>query len=78
MWNGVNVQRIGLVGLGVVIAFLVAGVILTLAGHPDQGTNALATATGVVIGVGTSTTVQVIANNNRTSDGTSNEPPKAA
>jgi hypothetical protein len=62
MTNGVPVSKIGVIGLVIVLAFLAAGVVLILFGHDDQGMQAIATATGVVIGTATTTTVAVSAN----------------
>lgn len=75
MMNGVPVQKIGLIGLGVVALFLIAGVVLIVTGHGDQGVQAMATATGVVIGTATTTTVVVQASGNGKPTSTP-DPPK--
>lgn len=50
----------------VVALFVVAAVVLALAGVTDMATNALATATGIIVGSATATTVVVKAVTNGT------------
>lgn len=57
MQNGVPLKGITITGLILVALFLIAGVVLDVTNHADQGGQALATATGIAIGTGATTVV---------------------
>jgi len=77
MNGGIPLGKITVTGLVLVALFLIAGVILDVTNHTDQGGQALATATGIAIGTGATT---VVVQQSAASDAkaASDEPPKAA
>jgi hypothetical protein len=58
MQGALPLKNITVIGLALVALFVIAGTILIVTGHAEEGTNAMATATGIVIGtIGTTAVV---------------------
>lgn len=76
--EGVPLTKITLTGLILVALFLIAGVVLDVTNHTDQGAQAMATATGIAIGTGATTVVVQQAANNAADEKDDSETPKAA
>jgi len=77
MGGGLPLGKIGITGLVLVALFLIAGVILDVTNHTDQGGQAMATATGIAIGTG-ATTVVVQTSQQQQQPPKDDETPKAA
>jgi hypothetical protein len=58
MAEGFPLQRVAITNVILIVAFLAAGVVLSVFGHQDQANSAFATATGLAIG-GASTSVVI-------------------
>lgn len=73
---GVPMAKITGWTFALVALFVLAGVVLALAGQPEMAQGALGTATGIVVGSGVATTIVVKAGNSAEPE-TSSEPPAA-
>jgi uncharacterized transporter YbjL len=62
--NGVPVNKITGWTFALVALFVVAGTVLAIAGRMDLATNSFGTATGIVVGSATATTVAIKAAGN--------------
>lgn len=69
MQGALPLKNITVIGLALVALFVIAGTVLIITGHAEEGTNAMATATGIVIGTVGTTAVVGASTSNTSSDG---------